>query len=114
VLDNQILLTDAFAKSVHKNQGERVVVGQRLMQSASDKEFDRLADTENTTWTIPASRSENGRAHVVPLSRLARSIVADLIRRAEVSARKNSTDRFLLPSPGDPPARLTVTLSPWR
>jgi len=61
-----------------------------------------LDDAENATWTIPASRSKNGRAHVVPLSGLALSIVADLVNRAQVSVATNSTARFLLPSPADP------------
>lgn len=40
-----------------------------------------LDDTETPTrWTIPAGRTKNGRAHVVPLSASARAIIADLPR----------------------------------
>ena len=72
------------------------------LAGAELKEFDRLDDTENATWTIPASRSKNGRAHVVPLSSLAHSIAADLVKRAEVSVSKNLAVRFLLSSPAGP------------
>jgi integrase len=71
------------------------------LAGAELKEFDRLDDVENATWTIPASRSKNGRAHVVPLSGLARAVAADLVKRAEVSAPKNSAAHFLLSSPAD-------------
>ena len=53
-------------------------------------------------WTIPAARSKNGRAHVVPLSGLAQSIVADLLQRAAATAQENGPRRFLLASPNDP------------
>ncbi len=72
------------------------------LTGAELKEFERLEDAEKATWTIPASRSKNGRAHVVPLSGLALSIVADLVKRTEASVAANSTARFLLPSPADP------------
>jgi integrase len=71
------------------------------LTGAELKEFERLDDAEKATWTIPASRSKNGRAHVVPLSGLALSIVVDLAKRAEEAAAKDSGSRFLLPSPVD-------------
>jgi len=72
------------------------------MAGAEIKEFDRLDDPDRATWTIPAARSKNNRAHVVPLSKLALEIVADLMRRAEQRNDVNATRRFLLMSPADP------------
>jgi integrase len=72
------------------------------LTGAELKEFERLDNVEDATWTIPASRSKNGRAHVVPLSGPARSIVADLVNRVEASVAPNPMARFLLPSPADP------------
>ena len=60
----------------------------------------RLDDPENATWTIPAARSKNGKAHVVPLGRLALSIVADLVKRA--TTHENMAEQFLLASPNNP------------
>ena len=39
------------------------------LTGAELKEFERLDDREGATWTVPANRSKNGRAHVVPLDR---------------------------------------------
>jgi integrase len=72
------------------------------LSGAALLEFDQLDDADEATWTIPASRSKNGRAHVVPLGRLALSIVADLVERAEASGATNSMARFLFPSPANP------------
>ena len=71
------------------------------LTGAELKEFERLDETETATWTIPASRSKNGRAHVVPLSGLAQSVVADLVQRAAATAQKNVPRRFLFASPND-------------
>jgi integrase len=71
------------------------------MAGAEVKEFDRLDDPDAATWTIPASRSKNGRSHVVPLSKLALEIVADLIRRAGQLPDAKTTRRYLLVSPAD-------------
>jgi integrase len=49
------------------------------LAGAEIREFDRLDDADQAKWTIPAARSKNGRAHVVPLSEPARKIVADLV-----------------------------------
>jgi integrase len=91
--------------SVRVGQALRLVLltGVRVTEltGAELKEFERLNDAENATWTIPASRSKNGRAHVVPLSDLALLIAADLVKRAEPTVTTNSTNRFLLPSPVD-------------
>ncbi len=71
------------------------------LTGAELKEFERLDEAEKATWTIPAARSKNGRAHVVPLSWLAQSIVADLVNRAAATAQENGPPRFLLASPND-------------
>src|SRR5271166_160703 len=71
------------------------------LTGAELKEFERLDDREGATWTVPANRSKNGRAHVVPLCGLALSIVTDLVKRADGSVGTNSSARFLLPSPAD-------------
>jgi integrase len=71
------------------------------LTGAELKEFERLDKAEVATWTIPASRSKNGKAHVVPLSGLAQSIVADLVQRAAATGRENVPHRFLLASPND-------------
>ncbi|HZZ24122.1 MAG TPA: site-specific integrase [Roseiarcus sp.] len=70
------------------------------LAGAELKEFERLDDPENATWTIPAARSKNGKAHVVPLGRLALSIVSDLVKRAK--PHENMADRFLFASPNHP------------
>ena len=72
------------------------------LTGAELKEFERLDEAEKAAWTIPAARSKNGRAHVVPLSGLAQSIVADLLQRAAATAQENGPRRFLLASPNDP------------
>jgi integrase len=72
------------------------------LTGAELKEFERLGDPENATWTIPAARSKNGNAHVVPLSGLALSIVGALVKRATALEREKSPPRFLLASPNDP------------
>jgi integrase len=69
---------------------------------AEIREFERLDDSELATWTIPAARSKNGRAHVVPLSPLALDIVNDLLRIAEIRETTRAVHRFLLASPVDP------------
>ncbi|MGA2794244.1 MAG: integrase arm-type DNA-binding domain-containing protein, partial [Roseiarcus sp.] len=65
--------------SVRIGQALRLVLltGTRVTElaGAEFKEFDRLDDPDGAAWTIPASRSKNGRAHVVSLSGLAREIV---------------------------------------
>jgi integrase len=69
---------------------------------AEIKEFERLDDAKNATWTIPAARSKNGKAHVVPLSGPALSIVVDLVKRASALAGEHSPPRFVFVSPNDP------------
>jgi hypothetical protein len=44
------------------------------MAGAELKEFTHL-DGNQVTWSIPAGQSKKGRAHVVPLSSMARAIV---------------------------------------
>jgi integrase len=70
------------------------------LAGAELKEFERLDDPANATWTIPAARSNNGKAHVVPLGRLSLPIVSDLVQRAK--SHENMAERFLLASPNNP------------
>jgi integrase len=72
------------------------------MAGAEIKEFDHLDDADMAYWTVPATRSKNGRAHVVPLSKLAISIVHDLLTHAERRAGDGARHRFLLMSPAHP------------
>jgi len=72
------------------------------MAGAEIKEFDRLDDPDAATWTIPAARSKNNRAHVIPLSKLALEIVTDLLKRAEQRPAVDAPRRFVLTSPADP------------
>jgi integrase len=75
------------------------------MAGAELKEFTPL-DGNQATWSIPPARSKNGRAHVVPLSVMARAIVNELVdianRRAEELEKREgrvAAARFLLVSP---------------
>lgn len=61
-------------------------------------EFDRIDEPETATWTIPASRSKNGKAHVVPLSEMARNIAFSMIA-ASSEDKKTGAAGFLLASP---------------
>lgn len=58
-------------------------------------------DLENGIWTIPAARSKNARAHVVPLSPMAIVIVRDQIRAVQaLSMQKGrSVPPFVFPGP---------------
>jgi integrase len=89
--------------SARMGQALRLVLltGVRVTElaGAEIKEFDRLEEVEAATWTIPASRSKNGRAHVIPLSKLAREIVRDLLSQAERRSGDDATRQFLLVSP---------------
>jgi integrase len=53
-------------------------------------------------WTIPAARSKNGKAHVVPLSRPALAIVVEFLKRATALAGEHSPPQFVFVSPNDP------------
>jgi integrase len=57
----------------------------------------RGLDTDDAIWTIPAARAKNKRAHAVPLSGMAREIVA---RSLDASGRDGS--EFMFASPLDP------------
>ena len=74
--------------------GARVteVAGARLI------EFDRLEHDKTATWTIPEARFKNGRAHVVPLSSMARAVALELIDLSHKRA-KISGPEYLLLSP---------------
>jgi integrase len=92
--------------SKRMGQGLRLIAltGVRVteLSGAEIKEFERLDDAKNATWTIPAARSKNGKAHVVPLSGPALSIVVDLLKRATALAGERSPSRFVFVSPNDP------------
>jgi integrase len=92
--------------SKRMGQGLRLVAltGVRVTElaGARTKEFERLDDAKNATWTIPAARSKNGKAHVVPLSGPALSIVVELVKRATASASEHSPPQFVFVSPNDP------------
>jgi integrase len=92
--------------SKRMGQGLRLIMltGVRVTElaGAEIKEFDRLDDAKNARWMIPAARSKNGRAHVVPLSGLALSIVVDLLKRATALEGEHSPPRFVFVSPNDP------------
>lgn len=81
-----------------------LLTGARVTEVAGAEiaEFDRMADGAAATWTIPASRSKNGKAHVVPLSDMAREVAAELVGLAQARAKAGETPRFLLPSPSGP------------
>lgn len=75
------------------------------MAGAELREFAQV-DGNQATWSIPPARSKNGRAHVVPLSPMARAIVKELVdiansRAAELEKREGrmAAARFLLVSP---------------
>jgi integrase len=92
--------------SKRMGQGLRLVAltGVRVTElaGAQIKEFERLDDAKNAMWTIPAARSKNGKAHVVPLSGPALSIVVDLVKRATALAGEQSPPQFVFVSPNDP------------
>lgn len=60
---------------------------------ASIAEIENLDQPLNATWTIPADRSKNGIAHLVPLS----SLAVETIRNG--LAIRDANSRFLFPSP---------------
>lgn len=53
-----------------------LLTGCRLQEVAGMRRSE-LSD-DGTSWTIPGSRTKNGRTHVIPLPPLARSIIADM------------------------------------
>jgi integrase len=69
------------------------------MAGAEIKEFDHIDDPNSAVWTIPAVRSKNGRAHVVPLSPLALDIVLDLLKQADGRASDEMKHHFIMQSP---------------
>jgi integrase len=89
--------------SVRMGQALRLVLltGVRVTElaGAEIREFDRLDDRAAATWTVPAARSKNGRAHVIPLSALAFDIVTDLLTEAHSRAGERVKPRYILASP---------------
>jgi integrase len=80
-----------------------LLTGARVTELAGAKieEFDRLAEPEAASWTVPPERSKNGKPHVVPLSRAAIQIVGDLMAEAKKRAGAKVA-QFLMVSPADP------------
>jgi integrase len=64
----------------------------------------RWDEMNGAVWTVPAARTKNGRPHEVPLSPMARQVIAE--------ARQLGSDVFLFPSPrmpGKPIGRLALS-----
>lgn len=74
----------------------------------SHDEIDRKA----RTWTIPGTRTKNGRTHVVPLSDLALRLIDDAV---SMQTRKNRDSPFVFPSPRsqDKPVRPAALNNAW-
>jgi integrase len=68
---------------------------------AERREFRDLDDPERAAWLLPAERSKNGRAHFVPLCRLAREAVQEALALA------GDTSLHLFPSPSVEAAPIT-------
>jgi integrase len=64
-------------------------------------ELENIGEKGRARWTIPAARSKNGRAHLVPLSELARQTILSALRLTDEDAN------YLFPSPSvrDAPIR---------
>jgi integrase len=59
----------------------------------SRTELDHIDDPDRARWILPAARSKNGRAHLIPLSEPARQIVAEQIDQLD------DGDEYLFSSP---------------
>lgn len=59
-------------------------------------------DFERQLWTIPASRSKNGREHTVPLSGMALDIIKEQLAAADALAERKDREAplFVFPGPG--------------
>jgi integrase len=55
-------------------------------------EIGHISDSNKAAWTIPGSRTKNGREHLIPLSPLARATVIDLLERLKPD------EEFLFPT----------------
>lgn len=77
-----------------------LITGQRVGEVAGMSTAD--IDLDRALWTIPASRTKNGREHTVPLTRMALNTINDQIREVRVlSARKHrDVPMFVFPAPG--------------
>ena len=77
-----------------------LLTGARVTEVAGARlsEFDRLDDDRTATWTIPEARSKNGRAHVVSLSSVARTVALELVDLSRMRAKLGMVEYFL-PSP---------------
>lgn len=77
-----------------------LVTGQRVGEvcGMTRKEI----DLETGVWTIPPSRSKNGRAHALPLPAMALDIIREQLAEAEALADRKGRDPvpYVFPAPG--------------
>jgi integrase len=64
-------------------------------------EFVNIGEKDRARWIIPASRSKNGRSHLVPLSEMARRTILSALELT------GEDDEFLFPSPSIKDAAIT-------
>jgi integrase len=62
-----------------------LVTGARVNEAAGmgRGELEHIAEPERAVWTIPGTRTKNGRDHVIPLSPLARETILELLAMIE-------------------------------
>jgi integrase len=72
-----------------------LLTGTRASEAAgaSRPEFSGLSDPAKAIWIIPGERTKNKRQHLIPLSRLALEVVAELIENTTAEAP------YIFPSP---------------
>ena len=89
-----------------------LATGQRRNEVAAMR-WEQISDE---VWTLPASATKSGRAHAVPLSELARSVIADIPRIGESGLVFTTNDRT--PISGFSKAKATLDklskVSDWR
>jgi integrase len=68
-------------------------------------ELENIDEKNRARWVLPAARSKNGRAHLIPLSDQARRLIASLLDQID------ENDDYLFPSP-TAKQRLTATAQP--
>jgi integrase len=64
-------------------------------------ELANIGETGQARWIIPASRSKNGRSHLVPLSEMARQLILSALQLT------GENDEYLFPSPSVNDAPIT-------
>jgi integrase len=60
-----------------------LLTGQRLREVAGMRRDDELS-TDGTTWTLPGTRTKNGRSHVVPMPQFARELISGVQSKGEL------------------------------